>query len=117
MVPHQPRGKKIHVILDNLSAPKTKLVYAILSDDPNLRMHFTPTYASWLIQIELWFANIERDVSARGVFTSVPDLKRKPMRYIRKYDEQPKSVQWKCFDSTRKITPDSIITENYPCDP
>ena len=41
-------------------------------------MHFTPTYSSWLNQVGLWFAKIERDVIARGVFTSVPDLK--PLR-------------------------------------
>jgi hypothetical protein len=55
-------------------------------------------------------AKIERDVIARGVFTSVPDLKRKLMRYIRKYNEQPKPVKWKYFDPTRRITPDSIVT-------
>ena len=51
-------------------------------------MRFTPTYSSWLNQVELWFAKIERDVIARGVFTSVPDLKRKLMRYIRHYNKQ-----------------------------
>ncbi|MCW8188181.1 IS630 family transposase, partial [Verminephrobacter eiseniae] len=110
IVAHQPRSKEIHVIVDNLSAHKTKLVDAFLSEHPNLRMHFTPTYSSWLNQVELWFAKIERDMIARDVFTSVPDLKRKPMRYNRKYNEQPKSVQWKYFDPTRRITPDSIIT-------
>jgi len=40
-------------------------------------LHFTPTYASWLNQVELWFAKIERDVIARGIFTSVKDLARK----------------------------------------
>src|SRR6218665_372696 len=110
IVAHQPRGKEIHVIVDNLSAYKTKLVDAFLSEHPNLRMHFTPTYSSWLNQVELWFAKIERDVIARGVFTSVPDLKSKLMRYIRKYNEQSKSVKWKYFDTTRRITTDSIIT-------
>ena len=38
----------------------------------NVHLHFTPTYSSWLNQVELWFAKIERDVIARGVFTSVP---------------------------------------------
>src|SRR6218665_1079646 len=113
IVAHQPRGKEIHVIVDNLSAHKTQLVDAFLSEHPNLRMHFTPTYSSWLNQVELWFAKIERDVIARGVFPSVPDLKRKLMRYIRKYNEQPKSVKWKYFDPTRRITPDSIITVHY----
>jgi transposase len=51
-------------------------------EHPNVHMHFTPTYSSWLDQIEPWFAKIERDVIAREVFTSVPDLKRKLMRYI-----------------------------------
>ena len=110
IVAHQPRGKEIHVIADNLSAHKTKQVDVFLSEHPQVHMHFTPTYSSWLNQVELWFAKIERDVIARGVFTSVPDLKRKLMRYIRKYNEQPKSVKWKYFDPTRRITPDLIVT-------
>jgi transposase len=112
IVAHQPRGKEIHVIADNLSAHKTKQADAFLSEHPQVHMHFTPTYSSWLNQVELWFAKIERDVIARGVFTSVPDLKRKLMRYIRKYNEQPKSVKWKYFDPTRRITPDSIVTRH-----
>lgn len=110
IVANQPRGKEIHVIADNLSAHKTKQVDAFLAEHPQVHMHFTPTYSSWLNQVELWFAKIERDVIARGVFTSVPDLKRKLMRYIRKYNEQPKPVKWKYFDPTRRITPDSIVT-------
>jgi len=110
IVANQPRGKEIHVIADNLSAHKTKQVEAFLVAQPNVHMHFTPTYSSWLNQVELWFAKIERDVIARGVFTSVPDLKRKLMRYIRQYNKQPKPVKWKYFDTTRRITPDSIVT-------
>lgn len=70
-------------------------------------MHFTPTYSSWLNQVELWFAKIERDVIARGSFKSEPDLKRIPMRCIRKYNEQPKPVKWKYCDLS---TLDSIVT-------
>ena len=75
-----------------------------------MHLHFTPTYASWLNQVELWFAKIEREVIARGVFTSVSDLKRKLMRYIRYDHTQPKPVKWKYFDPTRRITPESIGT-------
>jgi transposase len=110
IVANQPRGKEIHVIADNLSAHKTKPVSAFLVDHPTVHMHFTPTYSSWLNQVELWFAKIERDVIARGVFTSLTDLKRKLMRYIRQYNKQPKPVKWKYFDPTRRITPDSIVT-------
>lgn len=110
IVASQPKRKEIHVIADNLSAHKTKLVAAFLEEHPNVHMHFTPTYSSWLNQVELWFAKIERDVIARGVFTSVTDLKRKIMRYIKKYNEAPKPVKWKYFDPTRRITSDSTVT-------
>ena len=52
----------------------------------------------------------ERDVIARGVFTSVPDLKRKLMRYIRQYNKKPETVKWKYFDPSRRIAPESIVT-------
>jgi len=110
IVANQPRGKEIHVIADNLSAHKTKRVDEFLAEHSNVHLHFTPTYSSWLNQVELWFAKIERDVIARGVFTSVPDLKRKLMRYIRQYNKQPKPVKWKYFDTSRRITPESIVT-------
>src|ERR1700674_5477167 len=110
IVANQPRGKEIHVIADNLSAHKSQPVKDFLEAHRKVYLHFTPTYSSWLNQVELWFSKIERDVIAREVFTSVPDLKRKLMRYIRKYNEQPKSVKWKYFDPTRRITPDLIVT-------
>ena len=110
LVTNQPTGKEIHVIADNLSAHKTARVEAFLVQYPKVQLHFTPTYSSWLNQVELWFAKIERDVIARGVFTSVPDLKRKLMRYIRQYNTQPKPVKWKYFDPSRRITPESIVT-------
>jgi len=109
-VANQPKGKEIHVIADNLSAHKTKQVEQFLVEHPNVHMRFTPAYSSWLNQVELSFAKIERDVIARGVFTSVPDLKRKLMHYIRKYNEQPKPVKWKYFDPARRITSTSTVT-------
>jgi len=110
IVVNQPRGKEIHVIADNLSAHKTGQVKEFLEAHPKVHLHFTPTYSSWLNQVELWFSKIERDVIARGVFTSVPDLKRKLMRYIREYNKAPKTVKWKYFDPKRRITPTSIVT-------
>lgn len=110
LVANQPRGKQIHVIADNLSAHKSPPVKEFLSTHPRVQLHFTPTYSSWLNQVELWFGKIERDVIARGVFTSVPDLKRKLMRYIRHYNKAPRTVKWKYFDPTRRITPKSVVT-------
>jgi transposase len=75
-----------------------------------VHLHFTPTYSSWLNQVGLWFAKIERDVIARGIFTSVPDLKRKLMRYIRHYNKGSKTVKRKYFNPSRRITPESVVT-------
>jgi transposase len=78
-------AKEIHIVLDNLSAHKTQVVEQFPAEHPKVRFHFTPTYSSWLNQVEIWFANIERDVIARGVFTWVSDLRRKLMKYIRAF--------------------------------
>lgn len=111
IVAHQPRRKEIHVIADNLSVHKAGLVQDFLAAHPTVHLHFTPTHSSWLNQVELWFAKIERDVIARGIFTSIADLKRKLMRYIREYNKAPRTVKWKYFDPTRRIVPpDSAVT-------
>ena len=110
IVAHQPRRKEIHVICDNLSAHKTKAVDEFLAKHLNVRLHYTPTYSSWLNQVEIWFAKIERDVIARGIFSSVPDLKRKLMRYIRQYNLAPKPVKWVHRDPAHRITTDSRVT-------
>jgi transposase len=103
IVASQPRGKEIHVILDNLSAHKTHRVDDFLADHPNVSLHFTPTYSSWLNQVEIWFSKIERHVISRGVFTSVNDLARKLMRYIRLYNRRPKPIKWTYSDPSHRI--------------
>jgi len=103
VVDAQPRRRPIHIILDNLSTHKTRKVRTFLAAHPDVSLHFTPTYSSWLNQVELWFAKIERDVIARGVFTSVADLKRKLMRYIRQYNDDAKPIRWSYADPRRRI--------------
>src|SRR6202040_3173522 len=84
----------VHIICDNLSAHKTQAVCDFLARHPNVRIHYTPTYSSWLNQIEIWFSKIQRDTIARGVFTSVADLDRKIMRYIRSYNQSATPIKW-----------------------
>jgi transposase len=96
-------AKEIHIVLDNLSAHKTKAVEEFLLENPKVRFHFTPTYSSWLNQVELWFAKIQRDVIARGVFTSVADLARKLRKYIRAYANSAKPFRWTYTDPKRRI--------------
>ena len=97
-------SQEIHVILDNLSAHKTHKVASFLEQHPNVKLHFTPTYSSWLNQVEIWFSRIERDVIARGVFTSVRDLARKLTRYIRAYSKTARPFHWKYSDVRRRVT-------------
>jgi transposase len=97
-----PRGE-IHIICDNLSAHKTARVHAFLAEHPRVHLHFTPTYSSWLNQVELWFAKIERDLIHRGVFTSTQDLARRIMKYIRHYNKHPRPIRWTYDDPTRRI--------------
>ena len=114
VVANQRRGQEIHIICDNLSAHKTQAVRDFLAEHPKVRIHYTPTYSSWLNQVELWFNRIEREVIARGVFTSVADLKRKLMRYIREYNKAPKPIKWLYRNPSRRIRPttDSTVTGN-----
>lgn len=97
--------QEIHIIVDNLSAHKTQRVAEFLGSHPEVKLHFTPTYSSWLNQVEIWFARIEREVISRGVFTSVKDLARKLMRYIRAYSETARPFNWKYSDVQKRIKP------------
>ena len=108
-LPHRHRGQpgtqgqEIHIVLDNLSAHKTKAVEQFLAEHPKVHIHFTPTYSSWLNQVELWFAKVQRDVISRGVFTSVSDLGRKLMKYIRAYSKIARPFRWTYTDPQRRI--------------
>jgi transposase len=101
-------AKEIHIVLDNLSAHKTRAVHEFLEDNPKVRFHFTPTYSSWLNQVEIWFAKIERDVIARGVFTSVADLSRKLMKYIRTSAKSARPIRWTYTNPKRRVSAAAI---------
>jgi transposase len=105
LVRRQPRRQEIHIILDNLSAHKTGLVREFLERHPRVKLHYTPTYSSWLNQVESWFAKLQRQVLDRGIFTSVADLSRKIIRYIRLYAKTAKPFHWKYADISHRIVP------------
>jgi transposase len=108
IVDSQPAGHEIHVIADNLSAHKTKKVLEFLEANPVVRIHYTPTYSSWLNQVEIWFSKIQRDVISRGVFTSLKDLARKLMRYIRNYNKTATPIRWIYKNVAHRINPAAI---------
>jgi len=103
VVAHHPKEREIHIICDNLSAHKTRTVQAWLAAHPKAEIHYTPTYSSWLNQVELWFAKIQSDLIARGVFTSKVDLRRKLMSYIRRHNRDCHPFCWNYRNTKRRI--------------
>jgi transposase len=84
----------VHLILDNYGTHKHPEVRKWFADHPRYHVHFTPTSASWLNQIERWFAEITRKRIRRGTFRSVRDLERAIREYIRANNKAPQPFQW-----------------------
>jgi hypothetical protein len=96
-------------------SPRTKLRRSVSSSN-NIResgFTFTPTYSSWLNQVEIWFAKIERDVIARGIFISVSDLARRFRRYINAYSANARPIQWKYSDPTRRLRSNELTATGH----
>ena len=87
-------GMPVHLILDNDGTHKHPDVKAWFAEHPRYQVHFTPTSASWLNQVERWFAEITRKRIRRGTFRSVREHE-KPIRdYIRAHNKAPQPFQW-----------------------
>jgi len=90
-----PAELELHLILDNSSTHGTPEVKAWLEAHPRVTLHHTPTSASWLNAVEGWFALLERRALARGVFTSVSDLKKRIERFIAAHNKHSaKPFRW-----------------------
>ncbi len=83
LVTQTPPGLDLHCIVDNLSAHTTAKVLAFLEANPHVHLHFTPTHASWLNQVELFFSILERRLLRRGEFDSVEDLAARIIEFIK----------------------------------
>jgi transposase len=92
-LPREP-GVSVHVVLDNYATHKTPAVKRWFLRHPEYHLHFTPTSASWLNQVERFFAAITEDRIRRGVFTSVPQLERAIADYLTEHNENPKPFVW-----------------------
>ena len=83
----------IHVVLDNLNTHKPKNDRWI-KRHPNVRFHFTPTRASWLNQVEIWFSILQRKSLEGGSFTSVKQLRAHIDAFIETYNADAKPFVW-----------------------
>jgi transposase len=89
-----PAGRSLHLIADNLSAHKTPAVREFLATHPRVSLHHTPTHASWLNQVELFFSILARGLLRHGEFDSVEDLGAKILAFIKDYNQHAKPFRW-----------------------
>lgn len=80
--------------MDNYAAHKTPEVRARLEANPRISVHFTPTHASWMNLVEVWFGIIERGAIRRGTFTSVKHLNAKIRAFIDGWNERSHPFIW-----------------------
>jgi transposase len=86
-------GRELHVILDNLNTHKPKQD-RWLKMHPQVHLHFTPTYSSWLNQVECWFSILSRSALRGGSFTSPRQLREAIDRFVAAYNEHATPFEW-----------------------
>jgi transposase len=88
------RKKELHFVVDNFSAHKHKDVMDWVEAHKTVHFHFTPTHASWLNQIELWFSILARQLLSKRDFKSVEDLTRQLLGFIEAYNQAAGPFAW-----------------------
>jgi len=96
-----PEDVEIHVILDNLNTHKLKHD-RWLKRHPNVHFHFTPTHASWLNQIEIWFSIMTRAVLKGASFTHPRQIRQAIDSFIEVYNPEAPPFEWK-KDSVHQV--------------
>lgn len=97
-----PKKLDVHLVVDNYATHKHPSVRRWLAARPRFHIHYTPTYSSWLNQVEIWFNIITQQAIRRGTFRSVRDLIEKIETFVDRYNR-------KCQPFTWTATPDSIL--------
>ena len=99
-----PEDLDIHLVVDNYATHKHAKVRAWLARRPRYHVHYTPTYASWLNQVERWFGIITQQAIRRGSFSSVPQLRRRIDEFVDNYNKNCRPFAW-------TATADSILAK------
>ena len=93
--------REIHVVLDNLSTHKPKRDLW-LARHPNVQFHFTPTHASWMNQVEIWFSILSQSALHGASFTSPKQVRAQINAFIDSYNERAKPFSWKAATVQQK---------------
>jgi putative transposase len=99
-----PKTLDVHLIVDNYATHKHPKVKAWLARRPRYHIHYTPTYASWLNQVERWFGIITQKAIRRGSFSNVKELIKKIQRFVDHYNANTSPFVW-------TATADSILAK------
>lgn len=89
-----PADLDVHLVIDNYATHKHAKVKAWLARRPRYHLHFTPTYASWLNQVERWFGLITQRAIKRASFRNVTQLKQAIHDFTRHYNQDAKPFVW-----------------------
>jgi len=89
-----PDGLDVHVVMDNASSHKTKLIRNWFARRPRWHQHFTPTSSSWINQVERFFALLAEKQIKRGAHRSVKQLIAAIVAFITQHNENPKPFRW-----------------------
>jgi transposase len=89
-----PAELDVHLICDNYATHKTPAITTWLATHPRFHMHFTPTYSSWLNQVERWFALLTDQKLRRGAYRSIPALEKDIRDWISTWNQNPRPFTW-----------------------
>jgi transposase len=89
-----PADLEVHLVLDNYGTHKTPLIHRWLLRHPRFHLHFTPTYSSWINQVERWFAMLTEKQIRRGTHRSTRALEDAIRLYLAVHNEDPKPFVW-----------------------
>jgi len=89
-----PADLDLHLILDNYGTHKTPLIHRWLLRHPRFHLHFTPTYSSWINQVERWFATLTEKQLRRGTHRSTQALEDAIRLYLATNNENPRPFVW-----------------------
>ena len=89
-----PEHLDVHVICDNYATPNPPTMTTWLARHPRFHMHFTPTYSSWINQVERLFAEVTRDLLQRSDHRSVQALEKDLREWVKAWNENPQPFIW-----------------------
>ena len=108
-----PKELDVHLVLDNYGTHRTAMIHKWLLRHPRFHLHFTPTSASWLNQIERWFAEITNKQIRRGSYRSTRELEKAIEDYLAVHNEDPQALRLDEVCRRHPGIPEELLRKGY----